>query len=184
MLRVCIVLGWYMLASGCLAYEIPAEIQWESKDQIWLLEESQVQLRAVQTRMFDTYDRARIFGAVISTLQDLDLQVDVVDEELGVISAKKLVPSDWAGWSHDRWYYLYDEEELLIFTKNNRSWGAFAHRNDLLRVTVTIRSRSEKQLIVRASAQFYLQAIKDPEPYQKFFRSLEQALFLEAHLLQ
>jgi hypothetical protein len=32
---------------------------------------------------------------------------------------------------------------------------------------------------VRASAQYYLRAVEDPEPYQKFFRTLEQALFLQ-----
>ena len=34
------------------------------------------------------------------------------------------------------------------------------------------------------NAQFFVQAVEDPEPYQHFFRSLEQALFVESQLLQ
>ena len=37
---------------------------------------------------------------------------------------------------------------------------------------------------MRASAQYYLNAVEDPEPYQRFFRALEQAMFLEAHLIE
>lgn len=48
-------------------------------------------------------------------------------------------------------------------------------------MTVTVRPRSEKQLLVRASAQFNIQAVSDPQPYQDFFTSFSKAMFLEAH---
>lgn len=47
-------------------------------------------------------------------------------------------------------------------------------------MTVSIRPKGEKQLIVRASAQFGLKAVTDPKPYQEFFTSLGKAMFLEA----
>jgi len=50
-----------------------------------------------------------------------------------------------------------------------------------LRMTVTVRPRGEKQLLVRANAQYNVQPITDPEPYQKFFTALEKAMFLAAH---
>ena len=49
-----------------------------------------------------------------------------------------------------------------------------------LRMTVSIRPRGEMQLIVRSNAQFNLQTVDDPEPYQQFFSALSKALFLEA----
>jgi len=50
-----------------------------------------------------------------------------------------------------------------------------------IQMTVTVRSRGEKQLLVRASAQYGIKAIEDPETYQDFFTALEKSLFLTAH---
>lgn len=50
-----------------------------------------------------------------------------------------------------------------------------------LRMTVTVRARGDKQLLVRANAQYNITAVEDPEPYQQFFTALEKAMFLTAH---
>jgi hypothetical protein len=50
-----------------------------------------------------------------------------------------------------------------------------------LRVTVTVRPRGEKQLMVRANAEYQRGPVTEPKPYQNFFNSLEKAMFLEAH---
>ena len=105
--------------------------------------------------------------------------VEVLDEELGIVSGKKLEPLEGPGLGTDPYYHLYDDQSLLIFTKSYRTWGPFWHRSDLVRLTITVRKRNETQLVVRASAQYYLRAVEDPAPYQKFFRTLEQALFLQ-----
>jgi hypothetical protein len=49
-----------------------------------------------------------------------------------------------------------------------------------LRMTVSVRLKGDMQLIVRSNAQFNLQTVEDPEPYQQFFSALSKALFLEA----
>jgi hypothetical protein len=36
-------------------------------------------------------------------------------------------------------------------------------------------------VLVRANAQYNLQAIEDPELYQRFFVALSQSMFLAAH---
>jgi hypothetical protein len=35
--------------------------------------------------------------------------------------------------------------------------------------------------MVRANAEYQLQPVTEPKPYQNFFNSLEKAMFLEAH---
>lgn len=53
-------------------------------------EQSQVQLRSIQSRVFDTTDREKTLRAVIATLQDLAFVVDKADLGLGTVSATKL----------------------------------------------------------------------------------------------
>ena len=53
-----------------------------------------------------------------------------------------------------------------------------------LRITVSIRPRGSTQMIVRSNAQYNLQTVEDPEPYQQFFAALSKALFLEAQQVE
>ena len=105
---------------------------------------SQVQLRSIQTRAFDTKDKEKTLRTVMSTLQDLGFVIDKADATLGTVSATKL-------------------------------------SNYALRITVIVRPRGETQLLVRANAQYNVQPITDPEPYQQFFVALEKSMFLTAH---
>ena len=124
-----------------------------------------------------------MFEAIVSTLQDLDFNVEVLDEELGIISGKKFVESEQS-YGTDPSYLLYRPDTLLLLTRNFHTWGPFHHRSNLVRFTATIRPRGESQLIVRASAQFYLQAVEEPGPYQQFFRALGQAVFLQGQSVE
>jgi hypothetical protein len=123
---------------------LAASCQTDSKQQILLADKSQVALRAVQTRAFDTTDENVTIRTVIATLQDLGFVVDKADHRLGTVSATKL--------------------------------DGF-----VVRMTVTVRKRNQKQTAVRASAQYNLTGVSDAKPYQQFFNALEQAMFLTAH---
>lgn len=52
--------------------------------------QTSVQLRNIQTRSFDTNDKAKTMRTVIATLQDLGFVVDKADLDLGTVSATKL----------------------------------------------------------------------------------------------
>jgi hypothetical protein len=110
-------------------------------------EESQVKLRSIQSRVFDTTDRNRMLRTIIATMQDLGFIIDKADETLGTVSGTKR-----------KGYHL--------------------------RMTVSIRPRGENQMIVRSNAQYNLQTVEDPEPYQEFFASLSKGLFLEAQQVE
>lgn len=52
--------------------------------------QTSVQLRSMQTRSFDTSDKAKTMRTIIATLQDLGFVVDKADLDLGSVSATKL----------------------------------------------------------------------------------------------
>lgn len=114
-----------------------------TQDRLLDSDQSQVQLRSIQTRSFETDDTKKTLRSVIATLQDLGFVVDKADALIGTVSATKL-----DGYN--------------------------------LRMTVTVRKRGEKTMIVRANAQYNIHPVTDPEPYQKFFAALEKSLFLTA----
>jgi hypothetical protein len=53
-----------------------------------------------------------------------------------------------------------------------------------LKMTVSVRPKSDKQLIVRGNAQFGLKPVEEEKPYQDFFNALSKSLFLEAHFVE
>jgi hypothetical protein len=67
-----------------------AACQTDSRRQVMLTDRSQVELRAVQTRAFDTTDKNLTVRNVIATLQDLGFVIDKADETLGTVSGTKL----------------------------------------------------------------------------------------------
>jgi hypothetical protein len=110
--------------------------------------ESQLKLRSIQSRAYDTTDRQMVLRGVVATLQDLEFMVEAADAALGTVSARKF---------------------LLVRGLNVAS--------DLT-VTVTVRPRGEKQMLVRLNAEFNRKAVEDPEVYQSFFAALGKSLFL------
>jgi len=80
-LPLALILGvsWFVLASCA-----------PSTQQVLATGESQVRLRAIQTRAFDMTDRNKMLRTVIATLQDLGFIIDKADANLGTVSATKL----------------------------------------------------------------------------------------------
>lgn len=107
-------------------------------------EQSQLALRQIQTKAFDTTDKEKTLRSVIATLQDLQFVIDKADSTVGVVSGTKL-----SGYQ--------------------------------LKMTVTVHPRGDKQMLVRANAQYNITPVTDPEPYQQFFAALQKSMFLTAH---
>ena len=61
-----------------------------STKQVLATKESQIKLRAIQTRAFDTTEKEKMLRTVIATLQDLGFVVDKGDATLGTVSGTKL----------------------------------------------------------------------------------------------
>ena len=56
--------------------------------------------------------------------------------------------------------------------------------NKALKVTVTVRTIGQNRTLVRANAQWGLDTVEEPKPYQDFFSSLGKGLFLEANTVE
>ncbi|MBK0400839.1 hypothetical protein H0I76_16685 [Limibaculum sp. M0105] len=79
-----------IMAAAAIALIGLAGCQTNSKDQVLASSESQVALRAMQSRAFDTSDKLQTMRAVIATLQDLGFVVEKADDVLGTVSGTKL----------------------------------------------------------------------------------------------
>lgn len=83
------VRGWTVVLGVALMLPLGG-CQTDSKQQVMATDKSQVELRAIQTRAFDTTDRNLTIRTVISSLQDLGFVIDKADEQLGIVSGTKL----------------------------------------------------------------------------------------------
>jgi len=135
--KYCFILALLILVAGLAGCATTA-------NKAFVTEESQVQLRSIQTRAFDTTDKKKMMQNVISTMQDLDFVIDKADLILGSVTGNK---------------YL---------------------GNAVITMSVTVRPRGEKQLLVRANAQYGITSVEDPATYQDFFTALEKSIFLTA----
>lgn len=70
-----------MLLAGC---------QTDSRDQVLATSESQLALRQIQSRAFETTEREKMLRTVIATMQDLSFVIDKADAGLGTVSGTKL----------------------------------------------------------------------------------------------
>jgi len=79
--NVFIVLCLIFVASGCAT----------TANKAFEMNESQVKLRSIQTRVFDMTDKKKLMQAVISTMQDLDFVLDDADILLGSVTGSKYI---------------------------------------------------------------------------------------------
>lgn len=79
-----------VVLAGLLASSVMLASCAPSTKQVLATKESQVKLRAIQSRVFETTDKGKLLRTVIATLQDLGFVVDKADDTLGTVSGTKL----------------------------------------------------------------------------------------------
>ena len=75
--------------------------------------------------------------------------------------------------------FIIDKADLTLGSVSGTKLAGYS-----LRLTVSVRPRGESQLLVRANAQYNIQAVEKAKPYQDFFTSLAKAMFLTAHAVE
>ena len=61
----------------------------DSRKELFATDQSQVQLRSYQSRIFDTADTDKTLKTVVATLQDLGFVISKADSVVGVITGEK-----------------------------------------------------------------------------------------------
>jgi len=111
------------------------------------------EVRARQSRRFDSSDRALMLQAAIGALQDLDFSIEETQAEYGVIVASKL-----------RGGRIRAQVSLVTISNGTIVRASFQH------------------IIPRPGAMLAVgETLTDPALYQGFFEKLSQSAFLTAH---
>ena len=131
---IILILACVFLNGGCAT----------NQQQIMAADLSQVALRSMQSRTFDTTDKKLMLRSVINTLQDLDFLIQDSSLDLGTVTGQK-----YSG---------------MVVVK----------------MSVIVKERNAKQLLVRANVEYGIKAVEDPKTYQDFFSALEKSVFLTA----
>lgn len=76
----CFLFVWLFFLSGCAT----------TQERLLDSDSSQVQLRSIQTRTFDTTDKEKTLRTIMATLQDLGFVIDQADSMLGTVTGTKL----------------------------------------------------------------------------------------------
>ena len=135
--------------------------------------------RQLQTRIFDTYNEAKLLEASAAVLQDLGFTIDESEVKCGVIVCSK-----------DRNVTEFYDVGLSIIASLFFIDYEYAVKQKVLASLVT-RPMAENRIAVRITFQHLVwdtqkelvknERINEPEIYQKFFSKLSKSVFLIAH---
>lgn len=76
--------------------------------------------------------------------------------------------------------FLIEQADATMGTVTAQKFVMERGIGQVIRMTVTVRPRDSRQMLVRANAEFNNKPVEDPQAYQNFFVALGKALFLTA----
>jgi hypothetical protein len=135
---------------------------------------SQLEIRQMQTREFETPDTTLVLKAMLNVLQDDGFIVQQVNPEIGFFNATKMM----------------DTEDTLAKTWGTFWWGPSAQwiENTVIDCTANVSQFGEKTR-VRTNYQLKqmnnkggvekVEIIDDPKFYQEFFTKVDKGIFIE-----
>jgi hypothetical protein len=135
---------------------------------------SQLEIRQMQTREFETSDTTLVLKAMLNVLQDDGYIVEQVNPEIGFFNATKVM----------------DTEDTLAKTWGTFWWGPSAQwiENTVIDCTANVSQFGEK---TRVRTNFQLkqmnnkggvekvETMDDPKFYQEFFTKVDKGIFIE-----
>ncbi len=138
---------------------------------------TQLEIREIQTRSYDTNDSKMVMKAVMHTLQDDNYIVKQANVDLGLLTAQKeedlgnsVTPIFRYGNSETR----YPNNTVTEASANVSEYGA----------QTRVRINFQRKVLDNKGVTMEVEQLDDPLFYQKFFSKVDKAVFLGLENLQ
>ena len=135
---------------------------------------TQLQIREIQTREFDTKDTKLVMKSMMNVLQDEGFIIKNAVLDLGLLSAEKNTdienPHDatfarmWGG-EHARW----DKQQVLEASANISEYGA----------KTRVRMNFQVRILDNCGGPSEVSTIKNAHHYQDFFEKVSKGIFIQ-----
>lgn len=140
-------------------------------------QKTQLEIRQMQTHVFDVKDYNLVMKAMLNVLQDEGFVVSNVQLNLGFLSAKKEIDIEspgvrfWGGGfaSPDRWPKL----SILNATSNVTEFGS----------KTKVRVNFQLKKLDNYGATLGVYQVQEPEFYQTFFSKVSKSIFIQEEKL-
>lgn len=166
---ICVSLGLLFIL-GCGTPQMPGMLLDEKAPQ-----KTQLEIRQIQTRIYQVKDKSLVMKAMLNVLQDDDFIIQQVNMDLGFFNAQKEVDVENAGekfWQTFWWgkaYATYSKNQIIDATANISEFG------DEMRVRVNFRVK----VMNNKGGVEIVRQIDNPEYYQEFFAKVDKGIFIE-----
>ena len=133
---------------------------------------SQLEMRSLQTRLYETDNPRVVMKAMVNVLQDLGFMLKTADTDLGVVTAEK-----WTDIEHSKKEIraakkdesLLAESIVLECTANVSPYGAQCR----------VRVSFQKRVLGPAGSVLEARPVQDTAFYQEFFLRADKGVFLQ-----
>ena len=151
------------------------------------LEESSLEIRALQSRTYQGPTEQQILSASIGVLQDMEYNIDEIEKPLGILTATKTVDASDGG--EIAGLLMLD----LLCALGGSDCGALASASDSQKITLTLvvlpSLTHDGEYVARITLHRVVwdttgriklrEPVDDAEQYQQIFDKLSKSVFLE-----
>jgi hypothetical protein len=137
-------------------------------------QQSQLEIREYQTRMFDTANQKQVMKALIGALQDDGFVISQANTDLGLLTAQKEINVRNAGTAFVATLLAGNDATY----QNNATMEATANVSAFGKQT-RVRLNVAQKIMDNKGGVMDVQPISDPKFYQDFFETVSKSLFIQ-----
>ena len=177
-LRAVVIAAALAVVVGCAGPKVPPDAL--------RLQESSLELRAKQSRIFEAESEEAILAASVAVLQDMEYNLDFIEKPLGVLTASKKVDAD----SGSEKVGLFAMDVLCAMTGSSCGYYATASDEQIVSLTLVVAPSLARpgDFAARVTIHYVVfdkmdrvkarAVIDDADIYQDIFANLSKSLYL------